>query len=281
MRERADALEEEARHTKVQLSEMARTATEYSNMIKQKEDEVTRVVAELDKSRQERGRLIKEITELQSKVDTLTSELQNQQQDSQRNVAAHARLQEELDELRNLLQTKVTEETRRSEVEKSKEAELANLREQVAQLSHDLNDARMQAIEGQSKLKLELDTIVREYRSLESSHKSLLDRESAAQAQLKQNEVALSDAVRARRTLDSDLQSLRSRQIDLDGQLANMTKEKEVRLTLRASSFFDLTILCIGTRAQASYCSVQIPRLRRRSCATGTRQVSERSTDGR
>lgn len=227
IREKADALERDARIAKEQLAEMARTATEYTNMIKKKEDEMARLTSELDKSKTERASLLKEMTELQGQVDTLTHELQAQQLDGKRDSEARVRLQAELDELRSLLQAKATEETRRSEADKSKEAELADLRSQVAKLSQDLSDARKQALEGQSKLKVELDTLVREHRTLEQNHKTLQDREANSQAKLKDAEAALSEAVKAKRSIESDLQSVRSRQIDLESQLANALKERD------------------------------------------------------
>lgn len=228
LRDKTDSLEREARLAKEQVAEMARTATEYTSMISKKEEDISRLSSELDKSKHERGKLLKEITELQGQVDTLTSELQSQQQDGKRGAEARARLQAELDELRTVLEAKATEETRRSEVEKSKEVELADLRSQVSKMSVDLSEARKQALEGQSKLKVELDTLLREHRSLEQSHRSLSDKESATQSKLREAETALSDAVKAKRTIESDLQSVRSRQIDLEDQLATALKERDV-----------------------------------------------------
>lgn len=207
---------------------MARTATDYSAMIKRKEEEIAKLTSDCEASKSERHSLLKEITKLESKIDTLSSELHASQDDRTRSSEARSRLQEELDELRALVQAKVTEETRRSEVDKSKEVELVDLRVQVNRLSQDLSEARKQAVEGQSKLKVDLDTLTRDYRSLEQSHKSLSDRGNVAQSQLMKAEAALADAEKSRRTIESDLQSLRSRQIDLDGQLATAVKEKEV-----------------------------------------------------
>ncbi|KAI0954365.1 hypothetical protein AcV7_007621 [Taiwanofungus camphoratus] len=227
LRGKANSLEQDARQAKEQLTEMARTATEYSNMIKKKEEDLDRLANELESSKAERGRLQKQITELQGKVDTLTSDLDAQHFDRQRSATAQSKLQEELDELRALLEAKTTEETRRSEVEKSKEQELSDLRGQVGKLSEELDEARRTALEGQTKLKVELDTFLREHNSLQQSHVSLSERERSAQAQLKKTEAALSDAEKSRRTLESELQSIRSRQIDTESQLADLQKTKE------------------------------------------------------
>ncbi|KAH9942698.1 myosin tail-domain-containing protein [Amylocystis lapponica] len=206
---------------------MARTATEYSNMIKTKETDIARLISDLDTSKSERGRLMKQIIDLQGKIDVLTSELDAQQHDRKLRAATQSKLQEELDELRSLLEAKTNEETLRSEVEKSKEQELTNLRAQASQLSQELDNVRRDALEGQNKLKVELDSFVREHNSLQQSHKSLSERERASQAQLKKTEAALSEAEKARRALESELQSLRSRQMDTEDQLADIVKAKE------------------------------------------------------
>ncbi|KZT01711.1 uncharacterized protein LAESUDRAFT_717304 [Laetiporus sulphureus 93-53] len=226
-RDKVDTLEQEARQAKEQLAEMARTATEYSNMIKQKEQVIDRLTAELEKSKGERGQLLKQITELQARVDTLSVELDAQHSDRERDSALQSKLQQELDELCALLARKSTEETRRSEVEKSKGQELTDLRGQVSQLSRELDDARRVAVEGNNTLKAETDTLDREYRSLQQSYNSLLEREQSAQAQLMQTATALAEAEKTKRALDSELQLVRSRLIDTESQLAEMQKSKE------------------------------------------------------
>lgn len=256
LREKSDSLEQEARHAKEQLAEMARTATDYSNMIKKKEEDADRLADELDKSKQERGRLLKQIAELQANIDALTAELEVQQSDRKRDASAQSKLLEELDELRALLEAKTTEETRRSEVEKSKEQELADLREQVAQVTQELDDARRSAVDSQNKLKIDLDTIIREHSSLEQSHKSLSDRERFAQAQLKKTESSLGEADKAKRTLESELQSIRSRQNSAEDELAEVRKAKEVssyKLLLQIDSLVAQALERQLSTAQAKY----------------------------
>ena len=228
MRSKADSLEAEARQAKEQLAELTRAATDYNNIIQQKESDITRLKSELSASKHERGQLMKEAAQLQSKIENLSAELQSEQVERKRDSGERTRLQTELDELRALLEAKTNEDTRRAEADKSKEEELLSLRSQVNKLSQDLADVRKGALEAQSKLKVDLDTINREHASLQHSHKSLSDKERAAQEQLKKTENALSEAEKAKRTLDSELQHVRSRQLDLDTQLAEALKEKEV-----------------------------------------------------
>ncbi|KAI0828577.1 nonmuscle myosin heavy chain b [Trametes gibbosa] len=228
LREKADGLEKDVRQLKEQLAEMGRTANEYTNMIKSKEGQADRLATEVEKLKVEREKLLREIDGLQADINTISAELESERNDKQRNANAQIKLQAELDELRALLEAKVTEETRRSEVAKSKEEELADLRSQVGKLSTDLTDTRRVATETQNKLKVEMETLVREHKNIQHSHTSLSDRAQASQAQLKRTEAALSEAEKARRSLESELQSVRSRAIDTENQLAEVQKAKEV-----------------------------------------------------
>ncbi|KAI0354017.1 hypothetical protein OH77DRAFT_533487 [Trametes cingulata] len=188
---------------------MARTANEYTSMITAKEQQAERLATEVEKTKMERDTLLREITELQAKIDTLTAELESERKAKERNASSQVKLQAELDELRALLEAKVTEETRRSEVAKSKEEELGDLRSQVAKLSADLTETRRVAAETQNKLKVELETLAREHKNIQHSHSSLSDRAQASQAQLKKTEAALSEAEKAKRALESELQRRR------------------------------------------------------------------------
>lgn len=231
IKDKSAGLAQDARHAREQLAEMARTATQYSTIIQKKDDDIARLVSDLALSKREREQSLRQITELQADIDTLVAELETQKYDRDRNKLARAKLQEELDELRALMDAKTSEETRRSEAEKSKEQELTDLRGQVSKLQSDLNAARKLGIESQSKLKVELDNSVRALLSLQENHSSLAERERAAQGKLAKADAALSDAEKVKRTLESELQSVRSRQIDTDSRLGEVVRVKEVGLT--------------------------------------------------
>ncbi|KAG6866166.1 hypothetical protein C0991_008120 [Blastosporella zonata] len=224
---KSDDFEQEARHAKEQVAEMARTATEYSTMIQKKEEQMLKLTAQLDSSKATNSKALNEIIELQSDIDTLVAELEAEKGDRVQDVAARTKLQEEVDQLRSLMDAKTSEESRRNEVEKRKEEELATLRTQVANLQQDLAEARRLSLEAQSKLKLELEYSVREHNSLLQSHKSLSDRDIATQSQLSKTKATLSELEKAKRSMDSELQSLRSRQHDYENQLAEGAKAKE------------------------------------------------------
>ena len=216
------------RQARTQLAELTRTASDYSDMIKRKDADIARLTAELETSKTERSRLSKEILEHRARIEALTADIISQRDNEARHATAQEKLQDELDQLRSLIEAKASEENRRGEVEKQKDAELQDLRLQASQLQNGLNEARRSALEVQNKLKVDLEASVREHKSLLHSHRSLSDRLQANDHKLKQTEASLAEVQKTMRSQESELQELRSRQIDTDGQLAELQKAKEV-----------------------------------------------------
>jgi myosin heavy chain 9/10/11/14 len=248
IKDKSETYEQNARQAREQLAEMARTATEYSNMIQKKEDEIARREIEVASLKRDREHSLKEIAELQGDIDTLHGELEAQKHDQERGATIRAKLQEELDELRLLMEAKTSEATQKSEAEKSKDEELADLRRQVSKLQQELSEARKQALEGHSKLKVELDHLTREYTSLERDHALLAERERATMARLSTTQTSLSDLEKVKRSFDSELLSLRSRQNALESELAESVRAKEVGpALLNSCERFTETILGLGT----------------------------------
>lgn len=219
------------RQARAQLAELTRTASEYSDMIKKKDTDIARLTTELETSKAERSRLSKEILEHRGRIEALTAEVVSQRDSEAYHASTQEKLQDELDKLRSLIEAKTSEANRRGEVEKQKDAELQDLRLQVGKLQQELSEARRSAIEVQNKLKVDLEASVREHNSLLHSHRSLSDRVQANDHKLKQTEATLAEVGKTKRSQESELQELRSRRIDADGQLAELQKAKEVNRT--------------------------------------------------
>ena len=133
-----------------------------------------------------------------------------------------------MDALRAVVEAKSSEETRRKEVERSKEKELVELRAQLSTLQGQLSEARREAIEGQSRLKAELEAALKESTSMQKEYQQLVDNERNTQARLREIDAALSEADQAKRTLESEYQTVKSKHIEVEGQISEMTKAKEV-----------------------------------------------------
>jgi len=267
---RTDTLEHDVRQARTQLAELARTTTDYSDMIKKKDADIAQLTTELEASKSERSRLSKEILECRGRIEALTTEIVSQRDSEARHSVVQEKLQDELDKLRSLMAAKTSEESRRNEVERQKDAELRELRSQATQLQQELSGARRAAIEVENKLKVDLETSTREHTSLLHSHRSLSDRVQANDQKLKQTEASLAEASKIKRSQESELQELRSRRIDLDGQLAELQKAKEVipcTFQYRRRHFSEARF-SVEPRTPTPCCAGQIPGFRRRNAAT-------------
>ncbi|KZS87343.1 hypothetical protein SISNIDRAFT_303444 [Sistotremastrum niveocremeum HHB9708] len=224
---KADSLEQDARKAKAQLAELTRTATDYSNMIQRKEAEIGERLEEIEALRREHDASEKQNVELQLQLDRLTEEYEMLREDQKRESAAKAKLQNEIDELRTIMAAKVSEDTRREEVQRSKEEELRGLRSRAASLQDELSETRRVVSEVQARSKAELDSAQRDFKALEQRYNTLVVAEKGNEQRRKALETSLAESEKAKRALESELQSLRTRNIDTERQVIEAGKAKE------------------------------------------------------
>jgi myosin protein heavy chain len=241
---------------KEQLTEVTRSATDYADMISKKEEQIRVISSDLEGFHSESARRQQEIAELRNQKSTLEAQFKAEQQDHSQEQLLRVTLQKELDDLRSLLEAKTSEETRRNEVEKSREAELADLRNQVSDLKHELAEVRRAALESQSKLELERTNAIRDHKSLEASYNSLLRREGEATSQLTKTKAEFAELEKSRRGTDFELQTLRTKQIELDTQLSDAVKNKEVGIQSTVMHLSLTLIVEFGAPAACCSCTV-------------------------
>ena len=144
-------------------------------------------------------------------------------------IEDRTRLQAELDGLREVLAAKTSEERRREESERSKNQELGKLRAQVNSLQKELIESKNSGIEEHNRLRVSLETTEREYATLLRNFEELQTSDAAQRAKVADVGLRLSESEKKRRTLESELQGIKSRQLDLEGLLAETRKARDVR----------------------------------------------------
>lgn len=238
-RAKIESLEEESRQVNVQLVELSRTATDYSNMIQKKEADISRLTSDLAASKKDKDTSAEQVIKLENDLQVLVGEYEAQKADKERDAQARAGLQRELDELRRKMAVKASEDSKiLREVEKSKEQEIASLRSQSKKLQDELVDVRRQSSEAQNKLKLELETAQHRLKELEVSHRDLVAEHASTEEKRKELESNLNETAKTKRVAETELQQVRTRQIDLDTQLEEAVREKEVRSSCGQSRVF-------------------------------------------
>jgi myosin protein heavy chain len=231
-RAKLESLEEESRQLNVQLVELSRTATDYTNMIQKKEADIGRLTSELAASKKDKDTSAEQVIKLENDLEVLIGEYEAQKVDKERDAQARSGLQRELDDLRKKMAAKASEDSKiLRDIEKSKEQELASLRSQAKKFQDELADVRRQSSEAQNKLKLELEAAQRRLKELESSHRDLTVEHTSSEEKKKELEASLAETAKTKRIAETELQQVRTRQIDLDSQMEEAVHEKEVKFS--------------------------------------------------
>jgi myosin heavy chain 9/10/11/14 len=229
---KCDTLERELQQAKEQLDELTRTATDYSNMIQKREAEIEEVSAHFEEIQEERNQAEKAFHEIQLQARNLEGQLEELKSERTKDLGARSKLQKELDDLRSSMAAKTSEETRRREVQRSQEKELTNLRAEVTRLKEQYDDTRMLAADAQKTLSLQLEETSRKLGSVEQSYKELQAKEQEDAELKKAREAALADAQRHVRSLESEVQGLKKKLMQVETELSETAKSKEVGLPL-------------------------------------------------
>ncbi|KAG8784773.1 hypothetical protein FRC15_002641 [Serendipita sp. 397] len=280
-----DILEEQSRQANLQMSELSRTATEYSAMIQKKEAEIGRLTSELFALKKERDQATQRISKLESELEVLLGEFDAQKAERESDSQARGNLQQEIDELRATIAAKASEDSKIREVEKSKQLELSSLRVQTRKLQTELADVRHQSSEAQNKLKIEVETSQRKLKDLETSQRSLTEQHQTSEAKASELEASLAEVTKSKRAAEAELQTVRSRQLDLDTQLEEAIREKELLQRQLASAHakhqeYEDTVLQVE-REKATW-TREIETMRSRlETETSRRQQLEKNASGR
>ncbi|KZT51923.1 putative nonmuscle myosin heavy chain b [Calocera cornea HHB12733] len=224
---KAEMLEREAVQAKENLAKLKRMSTDYEARIRKGEANVDLLTKELAASKLDAQASTKKVEELQGQLTSLRKELDAQKGDRHKDSLLRGKLQAELDQLRKSLDTKTMEDRKRSEVDRTKEHERSELQLQVGQLEGQLADIRRQAQKERTKLELDLDSAKRELTVATKTCNDLQQQAKAHTQNLREAELAVIQAEKQKRAAQSELEALRNKHGDADGQLAQMTKTKE------------------------------------------------------
>lgn len=180
---------------------------------------------------------------LQTKAESLASEIAARDRQIQKDAAERATLEKSLDELRKVMDAKANEDVKRREVEKSREAEMASLRQQVASLHQSQEKQRENAIALANKLRVDIDALRQRHSTAEKNLAASNDALKAKTSEAKKLESAADAAHKAKRAIETDLEQLKARLRATEGSLngANSeVKNLQARLKEKDQKFADL-----------------------------------------
>jgi len=118
----------------------------------------------------------------------------------------------------------------RSEASKSMEQELSGLRLRVTTIQQNVVDANREAADVQSKLKVELESLQRELKAAQDSHRDVKLQAQTAEKSLSDATISLHSADKAKKAAETELHEFHSKHPDMEGQLTEALKGREVSL---------------------------------------------------
>ncbi|WVR03781.1 hypothetical protein IAU60_000776 [Kwoniella sp. DSM 27419] len=220
-------LGEDLQKAKVELDELR-------SMIKQRESTIStkeRDIKELQSQRASSIRAQEAAAQIQAslevKLDSLTAELQAKDRERQSELGNRQKLERELDDLRKIMAAKTSEDSRRKEADRSREQEMAGLRDQVTQLQKSLDSQRETAQQLASKLRVDVEALKQSHstaqRDLKSTQAVLKERED----HLAKLQAQINATGAEQRKVEADLASVREQLAGTEARLEVTAKARD------------------------------------------------------
>ena len=194
----------------------------------------TREISDLERKSAEAAKSLQaaeqEKSALGIKIDTLTSQLAAREKERKDDAATRQSLQTELDDLRKVMAAKSSEDIKRNEADRSRETEMARLRDQVAASQKALEEQVAQSQKLSEKLRVDFEGIATAYKTAQAEVKTL---KAAIAAREKEVEGVKGDKERYEREARdsaSELGRVRERIKGMEGELGAMSVSRDVSL---------------------------------------------------
>jgi chromosome segregation ATPase len=204
------------------------TAADLDARFRKKQDEVTDLQKVLvDRKRDAEGALAGQ-AELRAHIETLNQEKASIAGERDANALTIKQVHAELDGLRNSMAEKLSQDRLKANLDKSKDLELNSLRVKLESAVKQAAADRQSSASSREKLEACLEDVRRQNTSLARDHKEAQSALALAKARFTDLSVSVAAFEDDRRSLQSQLSEMRSRQIATDGQLAEASKERAV-----------------------------------------------------
>lgn len=226
-------MNEELRRFRAQFDEIQQTVKRHEATIAAKQRDVTDLESKRSAFSKARETSDRAQTALQIKVDGLAQDLALRDRERQTEVASRQRVEKELDDLRKIMAAKSSEDVKKQEADKSREMEMARLREQVLASQQALDDQRKAAHQLANKLKVDVEGLQHSHqaaqRDLKATQAALRDRE----AEFVSLQLAADQAQAAKRQVEADLRTVREQVSVTEDKLRTTQQARDVGYAAR------------------------------------------------
>lgn len=147
---------------------------------------------------------------LQSEIENLKVTLASRDKEKQADGSERAKLLKSLDELRTVMEAKTSEGIKLREAEKSRQTEIAGLRNEASQYQKSLEDFKRSTREAASKLKLEVDALRQRHSAAEKELKATSEHLRSKTSEVEKLQAAAAAAGKSQKSVQDELESARS-----------------------------------------------------------------------
>lgn len=246
---RASSLEADKRKADQQMADLARKVQDLERSLRSKESELANLQSKLVHVQKEKDAAVTDLNALRLRSDNFDKQLKDANVESSRLASAKERVESELDAMRLLVEAKASEDVKQKQLAANKESEIADLRQQVTSLSSELSLLSRQHADKLNGLRLEVSplTVPTPCAVASAEHDPSPQLDKAKQAALTANTAAgeamkqvktytkrledterdLADAERFYKAAESDLHTVRAKQVDLEKALATTRSERD------------------------------------------------------
>ncbi|GMK55315.1 hypothetical protein CspeluHIS016_0203710 [Cutaneotrichosporon spelunceum] len=149
-------------------------------------------------------------TRLKSEIENFKATIASRDKEKQADGDERSKLLKSLDELRTVMEAKTSEGIKLREAEKSRQAEIAGLRNEATQHHKSLEDFKRSTREAASKLKLEVDALRQRHSAAEKELKSTAERLRSKTSDFDELQMAAASANKSHKDVQAELESTRS-----------------------------------------------------------------------
>lgn len=166
---------------------------------------------------------------LKVKLEALSADLAARDREKINDASARQELERELDDLRKVMAAKSSEDVKRQEADRSREVEMARLREQVATAQTSLETQREQSQVLSNKLRVDFEGIMASYKAADKDLKAARVMLEAKEKELAAVQSRMDKADGEKRGIEVELKRVRDKVREVENNLRRVEVARDVR----------------------------------------------------
>ncbi|WVN90734.1 uncharacterized protein L203_105976 [Cryptococcus depauperatus CBS 7841] len=271
--EHVAAVTDDLRQAKCQLEELQRITKAHESTISNHLRRIDALESEKTSSTKAQEAADHAKTELNVKIEYLKTEILAKEKEKQGEIVVRQKMEREFDDLRKIMAAKVSEDEQRREADRSREEEMARLRDQVGKLQQSLDDQQKAALQLANKLRIDVEGLKQSHHSAQKELKIKLGQLKDKENEIEQASAQVVAVEREKRIVEGELRKVKEQLQKTERTLQSTTQSRndlEKKLQSLQDEYNDLEDAVLEIEADKTKWAKQVDSL--------TRQLQEEST---